>query len=166
VLYRRLAPVANRWMEALGSAERYPPDLATYLARCAVHGQTRPTPLLLRYETGGYNCLHQDLYGALAFPLPVTCVLSQVGVDAVDQREERVVPPHADVRPGVHVGAALPHEDVPGPHGLAGEELDAAALSRAVATVPGAALPLLVRHQVISVTRTVVIACRWPRRRR
>ena len=80
-LYRRLAPVANRWMEALGSAERYPPDLATYLARCAVHGQTRPTPLLLRYETGGYNCLHQDLYGALAFPLQVTCVLSQVGVD-------------------------------------------------------------------------------------
>ena len=80
-LYRRLAPVANRWMGALGSTERYPPDLATYLARCAAHGQTRPTPLLLRYTAGGYNCLHQDLYGALAFPLQVTCVLSQVGVD-------------------------------------------------------------------------------------
>src|SRR5207244_12815808 len=80
-LYRRLAPVANRWMQALGSAERYPPDLATYLARCAAHGQTRPTPLLLRYETGGYNCLHQDLYGALAFPLQVTCVLSRVNAD-------------------------------------------------------------------------------------
>ena len=48
-LYRRLAPVANRWMDALGSPERYPPELATYLARCAAHGQTRPTPLLLRY---------------------------------------------------------------------------------------------------------------------
>ena len=80
-LYRRLAPVANRWMEALGSDERFPPDLGSYLARCAAQGQTRPTPLLLRYETGGYNCLHQDLYGALAFPLQVTCVLSQVGVD-------------------------------------------------------------------------------------
>src|SRR5207244_1466667 len=80
-LYRRLAPVANRWMQALGSAERYPPDLATYLARCAAHGQTRPTPLLLRYTAGGYNCLHQDLYGALAFPFQVTCVLSRADAD-------------------------------------------------------------------------------------
>ena len=80
-LFRRLAPVANRWMEALGSAERYPADHATYLARCAAHGQTRPTPLLLRYTAGGYNCLHQDLYGVLAFPLQVTCVLSQVDAD-------------------------------------------------------------------------------------
>ena len=80
-LYRRLAPVANRWMEALGSPERYPADLGSYLARCAAHGQTRPTPLLLHYTAGGYNCLHQDLYGALAFPLQVTCVLSQVDTD-------------------------------------------------------------------------------------
>src|SRR5947208_4889863 len=80
-LYRRLAPVANRWMETLGSAERYPSDLGTYLARCAAHGQTRPTPLLLRYTAGGYNCLHQDLYGALAFPFQVTCVLSRRGTD-------------------------------------------------------------------------------------
>jgi len=80
-LYRGLAPVANRWMGALGSADRYPPDLAAYLARCAAHGQTRPTPLLLRYTAGGYNCLHQDLYGALAFPLQVTCVLSRVNAD-------------------------------------------------------------------------------------
>ena len=80
-LYRRLAPVANRWMETLGSAERYPSDLGTYLARCAAHGQTRPTPLLLRYTAGGYNCLHQDLYGALAFPFQVTCVLSRVDAD-------------------------------------------------------------------------------------
>ena len=80
-LYARLAPVANRWTTALGQPERYPPDLDAYLARCAAHGQDRPTPLLLHYTAGGYNCLHQDLYGALAFPLQVTCVLSRVGVD-------------------------------------------------------------------------------------
>ena len=79
-LYARLAPVANRWMTALGQPERYPPDLDAYLARCAAHGQDRPTPLLLHYTSGGYNCLHQDLYGALAFPLQVTCVLSRAGV--------------------------------------------------------------------------------------
>jgi len=80
-LYRRLVPIANRWMEALGVDERYPPELAAYRARCAALGQTRPTPLLLRYGTGGYNCLHQDLYGPLAFPLQLTCVLSQHGED-------------------------------------------------------------------------------------
>ncbi len=80
-LYRRLAPIANRWQEALGAAERFPDALAEYLARCAAHGQTRPTPLLLRYTAGGYNCLHQDLYGALAFPLQVTCVLGRRGAD-------------------------------------------------------------------------------------
>jgi hypothetical protein len=79
--YRRLAPIANRWAETLGLRERYPPDLDGYLARCAASGQRRPTPLLLRYAAGGYNCLHQDLYGALAFPLQLTCVLSQHGAD-------------------------------------------------------------------------------------
>src|SRR5438067_1574333 len=80
-LYARLAPVANRWMTALGQPERYPPDLDAYLARCAAHGQDRPTPLLLHYTAGGYNCLHQDLYGELAFPLQVVFVLSRAGVD-------------------------------------------------------------------------------------
>jgi hypothetical protein len=80
-LYRRLAPIANRWMERLGESERFPPRLAQYLARCRASGQRRPTPLVLRYTAGGYNCLHQDLYGALAFPLQFTCVLSQVGED-------------------------------------------------------------------------------------
>src|SRR5437773_11768261 len=81
-LYRHLAPIANRWMEAMGVvAERFPPALGAYLARCAAHGQTRPTPLLLRYTAGGYNCLHQDLYGVLAFPLQLTCVLGRRGRD-------------------------------------------------------------------------------------
>jgi hypothetical protein len=79
--YPPLAAVANRWMEVLGSAERYPASLAAFLARCQQHGQTKPTPLLLHYETGGYNCLHQDLYGEVAFPLQLTCFLSNPGDD-------------------------------------------------------------------------------------
>lgn len=80
-VYRRLAPIANRWSEALGLPDRYPPELDAWLARCAAAGQIRPTPLLLRYTAGGYNCLHQDLYGALAFPLQLTCVLGQADED-------------------------------------------------------------------------------------
>jgi len=80
-LYAYLAPIANRWMAALGEAERYPAELDDYLALCGAHGQVRPTPLLLRYTAGGYNCLHQDLYGAEAFPLQVTVALSRRGED-------------------------------------------------------------------------------------
>jgi hypothetical protein len=80
-VYRHLAPIANRWMEGLGLPERYPGTLEAYLASCAERGQSRPTPLLLHYTEGGYNCLHQDLYGALSFPLQLTCVLSQAGID-------------------------------------------------------------------------------------
>jgi hypothetical protein len=80
-LYRRFAPIANDWMTRFGEPERYPAHLTQYLARCASSGQRRPTPLLLRYTAGGYNCLHQDLYGALAFPLQFTCVLSELGED-------------------------------------------------------------------------------------
>jgi hypothetical protein len=80
-LYAGLAPIANRWEEALGSRRRYPPALAGLRALCARHGQTRPTPLLLHYEAGGYNCLHQDLYGDVAFPLQITAFLSRRGVD-------------------------------------------------------------------------------------
>jgi hypothetical protein len=79
--YPPLAAVANRWMEALGNVERYPATLSAFLARCQQHGQTKPTPLLLRYEAGGYNCLHQDLYGEVAFPLQLTCFLSRPGDD-------------------------------------------------------------------------------------
>jgi hypothetical protein len=81
LLYARLAPVANRWAERLGEKERYPDTLDELRARCARHGQRRPTPLILRYTTGGYNCLHQDIYGAVAFPLQITCLLSEPGED-------------------------------------------------------------------------------------
>jgi hypothetical protein len=79
--YSHLAPIANRWMEALGLPERYPAELAELAAACRRRGQTKPTPLLLHYEAGGYNCLHQDLYGDLAFPFQMVCLLSRAGVD-------------------------------------------------------------------------------------
>ncbi len=81
VLYQRLAPTANRWAERLGQEQSYPASLSAFLKRCAAHGQNRPTPLMLRYFSGGYNCLHQDLYGEVAFPLQFTCVLSRRGND-------------------------------------------------------------------------------------
>jgi hypothetical protein len=78
--YARLAPIANRWGELAGG-ERFPDELDAFTAVCAARGQRRPTPLLLRYTAGGYNCLHQDLYGAVAFPLQLTILLSRPGVD-------------------------------------------------------------------------------------
>jgi uncharacterized protein len=80
-LYAQLAPIANRWAVALGRAALFPPSLAAYLERCHAAGQRRPTPLLLRYRAGDYNCLHQDLYGDLAFPLQVVIPLAQAGRD-------------------------------------------------------------------------------------
>ena len=80
-VYERLAPIANRWQAALGSRRRYPERLDDLLALCARRGQARPTPLLLHYEVGGYNCLHQDLYGEIAFPLQLTGFLSRPGAD-------------------------------------------------------------------------------------
>jgi hypothetical protein len=80
-VYPYLAPIARRFMGALGSRERFPPDLKGFLNRCARSGQRKPTPLLLRYEAGGYNCLHQDLYGEVVFPLQLTCLLSRRGAE-------------------------------------------------------------------------------------
>jgi uncharacterized protein len=79
--YPPLAAVANRWTKALGLAESFPPNLAAFLARCAEARQTKPTPLLLHYEAGGYNCLHQDVYGAVGFPLQLVAFLSRPGRD-------------------------------------------------------------------------------------
>lgn len=80
-LYARLAPIANLWAERLGTPTRYPAHHGTYLGACHAVGQGRPTPLLLRYTEGDYNCLHQDLYGDLAFPLQAAFLLSVPGKD-------------------------------------------------------------------------------------
>jgi hypothetical protein len=95
-LYTRLAPVANAWNARLGRAAEWPADHREVIARCAAAGQTRPTPLLLRYGPGDYNCLHQDLYGEIHFPLQAILLLDRPGIDfdggeliLVEQRPRR-----------------------------------------------------------------------------
>ena len=80
-LYRPLAAVANRWNEAMQLDQRFPASLEEFIERCQQAGQTKPTPILLQYDAGDFNCLHQDLYGEHVFPLQVAFLLSRPGED-------------------------------------------------------------------------------------
>ncbi len=124
-LYPHLAPIANRWNELMGIATAYPTKHGDFLHLCHAAGQRRPTPLLLQYGPGDYNCLHQDLYGELAFPLQVAILLSEPGRDfsggefvLTEQRPRmqsraEVVP----LRQGDGVAFAVHHRPVAGTKG-------------------------------------------------
>jgi hypothetical protein len=93
-LYPHLAPVANQWNAAMGIGVRYPARHADFIARCHAAGQVRPTPLLLQYGAGDYNCLHQDLYGEHVFPLQVAILLSRVEVVPLNRGDAVVFAVH------------------------------------------------------------------------
>lgn len=124
-LYTRLAPVANRWNEAMDIGVRYPETHDAFLRKCHAAGQSKPTPLLLQYAEGDYNCLHQDLYGEHVFPIQVAILLSEPGKDFTGgefvlteqrprmQSRAEVVP----LRQGDGVAFAVHHRPVKGTRG-------------------------------------------------
>ncbi|WP_225770657.1 2OG-Fe(II) oxygenase [Inquilinus sp. Marseille-Q2685] len=124
-LYPRLAPVANGWNARMGIGTRYPERHETFLKACHAAGQTRPTPLLLQYGPGDYNCLHQDLYGDLAFPLQIAILLSEPGHDftggefvLTEQRPRMQSRPEVvPLRQGDGVAFAVHHRPVSGTRG-------------------------------------------------
>jgi uncharacterized protein len=125
-IYPRLVSVANRWNEAMGIDARYPAKHPDFIKRCHAAGQLRPTPLLLQYTPGDYNCLHQDLYGEHVFPIQVTILLSEPGRDFTGgefvlteqwprmQSRPEVVP----LRQGDAVAFAVHHRPVQGARGV------------------------------------------------
>jgi uncharacterized protein len=125
-IYPQLVPIANRWNSAMGIEVQYPEKHDAFLERCHAAGQLKPTPLLLQYETGDYNCLHQDLYGEHVFPLQVAILLSAPGSDfeggefvMTEQRPRmqsraEVVP----LRQGDGVAFAVHHRPVTGTRGV------------------------------------------------
>ena len=124
-LYPRLAPLANDWTERLRGDRRFPADHAEFLAQCRAAGQGRPTPLLLQYQAGDYNCLHQDLYGDLYFPIQAAILLSEPGRDftggefvLTEQRPRMQSRPHvATLRQGDAILFAVNKRPVRGTRG-------------------------------------------------
>jgi uncharacterized protein len=124
-LYRRLAPVANQWNLTMGIDVRYPEEHADFIQRCHDSGQRRPTPLLLQYGAGDYNCLHQDLYGEHVFPIQVAFLLSEPGGDftggefvLTEQRPRMQSRPEVvPLRQGDGVAFAVHHRPVQGTRG-------------------------------------------------
>jgi len=125
-IYPRLVPVANRWNEAMGIDARYPAKHPDFIKRCHAAGQLRPTPLLLQYTPGDYNCLHQDLYGEHVFPIQVTILLSEPGRDftggefvLTEQRPRMQSRPEVvPLRQGDAVAFAVHHRPVQGARGV------------------------------------------------
>ncbi|WP_432283838.1 2OG-Fe(II) oxygenase [Aminobacter sp. BA135] len=117
--YERLAPFANGWNERMGLVRRYPPEFDAFLAECHADGQTRPTPLLLKYGAGDYNCLHQDVYGEHLFPVQLVILLSDpqsefVGGELVMTEQRPRMQSRAEVVPlGIGHGALFAVNDRP-----------------------------------------------------